>query len=79
MALAVLLDAIGEAPETPVFPAGDLAALVLDHIDEGVGQGLHLGGGDVLTHDEYAFVKRHSFLPLACLNPRPYIGGHQRA
>ena len=44
VALAVLLDAVGEVAQAPVFALGDLAALLADERREGLGQGFDLGG-----------------------------------
>src|SRR5690348_51836 len=59
MALAVLLDAVGEVAQTPVFAFGDLATMLGDEIGEGLGQGFDLGGRNILTRNKDVFVERH--------------------
>jgi hypothetical protein len=57
VALAVLLDPVGQAPQAPHLGAGDLAAVVLDDAGELADQALDLGRGDILTCDEDALVE----------------------
>src|SRR6185437_9737061 len=57
--LAVLLDAIGEVAQAPIFALGDLAALRSDDTREGIGQRLDLRGRDILARNEDVLIKRH--------------------
>ena len=59
MALAVLLDPVGERTQAPVFLLGDRAAQTGDQFGELVGECLHLRRRDVLTRNEDVFVKCH--------------------
>src|SRR5262249_7148323 len=60
VALAVLLDAEGEGPQTPVLFLGDGAALCGDQFGKLVGEGLHLRRRHILARNEDVFVQRHS-------------------
>ena len=68
VALAVLLDAVGEVAQTPIFPLRHLAALLDDNRGKGLGQRFDLGGRGVLARDKDVLVERHSvLLPMAFL------------
>jgi hypothetical protein len=54
--LAVLLDAIGEVAQAPIFLLCDLAAGLLDDVLETVHQAIDLAGGNVLACNEHALV-----------------------
>src|SRR3546814_15370336 len=62
MALPVLLDPVGEAPQAPVLALLDLTAAAGDALGELVGELVHLGGRDVLACDAHALVVRHCAL-----------------
>ena len=59
MALAVLVHAVGEIAQAPIFALFDLAALLGDQLRKPVGELLDLGAGNVLARDKYVLVKRH--------------------
>ena len=68
VALAVLLHAVGEVAQAPIFTLLDLATLLGDQLGEGIGQRIDLGAGDVLARDKHVFVKRHRFSSLAAVD-----------
>ncbi len=70
MRLAVLLDTIGQGLHAPVFDLLELAAETLDDLLVGVGQGLHLLGGDVLTRQVDVLVESHARAFLFNHSPR---------
>jgi hypothetical protein len=61
VALAVLLDAVGDVAQAPIFALRDLPAMLGDERGELVGDCLDLRGGDVLPRDEHVLVERHRF------------------
>ena len=69
MALAVLVHAVGEVAQAPVFALLDLAALLGDQLGKAVGERVDLGAGNVLARDEHIFVKRHRLIPYGCRDP----------
>ena len=64
VALAVLLDPVGEVAQAPVLVLGHLAAMLGDHAGVGVGQGLGLLRREVLPRDEGMLVRPHNGLLL---------------
>src|SRR5690349_1534997 len=63
MALAVLIDLVGEGLQTPLLGLGNLAAVVANDRRERFGELLDLSGRDVLACDEHALVIRHLVSP----------------
>ncbi len=61
MALAVLLDAVGQASQTPVFALFYLATLGLELAGYAVGNAFDLLLRDVIACNQHAFIKRHTF------------------
>src|SRR5262249_21708589 len=59
VALAILLDAVGEGAQTPIFALLDLAAALADDAGESLRQALDLRRGDVLARNEYRLVQTH--------------------
>ena len=59
MALAVLLDAIGETTQAPIFLIIDLAAFALDDGLEVGCKRVHLLRADILARDQEMLVKSH--------------------
>ena len=59
MPLAVLLDAIGEAAQAPIFLLLDLAVLSFDDGLEVGRQRVHLLRADVLARDQEMLVQSH--------------------
>src|SRR5208282_1518819 len=70
MPFAVLLDAEGEVAQAPIFLLGDLAALLLDDLDEAVRQAVHLGRRNILARDEHALVVGQILTPSGCYAAR---------
>jgi hypothetical protein len=69
--LAVLLDAVGQGLEAPVFYAPDLATIRFDDTLVLFDEGINLLGGHILPGKEYMFVKSHdSFAFLAVVVTR---------
>ncbi len=60
MALAVLLDAIGKRPQTPIFTFMDFATGVGDDAGKFIGHGFDLLGRNILTRNEHAFIQAHA-------------------
>ena len=56
MALAILLDAIGEAAQAPIFALFDRAAIALELGDDLIGEAVHLLLRDFAARDQHAFV-----------------------
>jgi hypothetical protein len=71
MRLAVLLDAVGQGLEAPVFDTADLAAERFDHTLVLFDESVDLLGGHVLAGQEYMFVESHVALPFLRLHPKP--------
>ena len=59
MPLAVLLDAIGQSAQAPIFLLLDLAAFAFDDGLEMGGQCVHLLRADILARDQEMLVKSH--------------------
>jgi len=59
MSLAVLLDAIGEGLEAPVFDTPDFTAVSFDDTLVLFYEGVDLLSGDILSSKEYMFIKSH--------------------
>jgi hypothetical protein len=59
MRLAVLVDAVGEGLQAPVFNAPDFAAISFDHTLVLFYEGFDLLAGDILPGKEYMFIKSH--------------------
>ena len=84
VALAVLLDPVGQAAQAPVFALLDRAAVGFELGGDVVGDALDLLLRDVVACDEHGFVERHGVLPLACsapagmATPRDGTRGHSR-
>src|SRR3954466_16097280 len=66
MALAVFLDAIGQATQAPIFLLLDLAAFAFDNGLEVGGQSVHLLRADILARDQKMLVESH-------LSPFPLV------
>src|SRR3954454_14287291 len=60
MALAVLLDPVGQGPETPILDLAELAALGGQDLAERVGERLGLLGGEVGASDDGVLVEGHA-------------------
>src|SRR5687768_772252 len=60
MRLAVLLDAVGKAPETPGLGLYDLTAIILDDLGGGFRQPVDLRLRKVLTRQKDMLVERHA-------------------
>ena len=63
MALAVLLDLVGEGLQTPLLGLGNFATVVANDRRVSFGELLDLRGRDVLACDEHAFIIRHLVSP----------------
>src|SRR5262249_32941961 len=59
VALAVLLDAIGEVAQAPVLAADHLALVLLRYLGKGIRQSFRLRRGDVLARNEDSLVEGH--------------------
>ena len=66
VSLAVLLDAVGEGLEAPVFYAPDLAAVSFDNTLVLFDEGINLLSGHILPGKEYVFVKSHVSFAFSC-------------
>ena len=64
MALAVLLDAVGEAAKAPIFLLLDLAAFAFDDGFEVGGERVDRLRADILARDQEMLVKSH--VPFPC-------------
>jgi hypothetical protein len=70
VSLAVLLDAVREGLEAPVFDAPDLTTVSFDNTLVLFYEGINLLSGNILPGKEYMFIKSHdSFAFLALVQP----------
>jgi hypothetical protein len=75
MCLAVLLDAVREGLEAPIFGLADRAAILLEDGAEALHKGLDLLGRDILACQEYLLIKRHGSPFLRrCSGAKPRMG-----
>src|SRR5882724_1362333 len=70
MGLAVLAQPVGERLHAPLLELGDLAAILLDHAFELVGQFLGLLRAQVLARKHDVFIERHAKAFPGCSSSR---------
>ena len=70
VSLAVLLDAVGEVPQPPVFDLGDVTTAFFDQVLDGVVKSFRLLRRNILPCEHGVFVKRHVY-PLPLLRVAP--------
>jgi hypothetical protein len=75
VSLAVLLDAVAEGLEAPVFDAPDFTAVSFDHTLVLFYESVDLLSGNILPGKEYMFIKSHDSFAFLAFESHPIFGG----